>query len=565
MTAKRWEQTRVAPDGTHHLLGGRPLYKKRFLRALAFHAPGLAAVRETRGAYHIDIRGVPAYPRMFADAAGFYENLSAVRTEKGWRHIHPDGTPAYRARYAWCGNFQGERAVVRARAGYRHILPDGRALYGGSFLYAGDFRERRAVVRLHDGLCAHICEDGGFAHSARYLDLDAYHKGFARARDERGWMHVGGDGKPAYQKRFAAAEPFYNGRALAETFAGEIVTIDASGNNTDVILKGARSAENVPRGQGRDAFGELSSDMVGYWKTFALAAAVRLGVAEKFPVADGAPGAGLKLPEENARVLICALAELGVVEKAGEEWRLTEKGNLLRARHPVSLAAAAPAWAAFAEAGAARWIRAARDAKSANLFARYAGKKKTGAMMHGMLASYARHDYAAIADALPADGVRRLIDAGGGDGTTANLIADARKNVHVVVLDRPEILPLFKKNVGTRSRITFHPGNLFSPWKKKADAVLLARVLHDWDDARALRILRNAHAALRPGGFLFVAELIKRDSAADGLCSFHLLTICGGRERTRAEYRDMMSGGGFRFLRSRSLRGDICLLTGEAK
>ena len=82
------------------------------------------------------------------------------------------------------------------------------------FFVCGDFRERRAVVRLRDGLCTHIGEDGAYTHSMLYYDLDVYHKGFARARDERGWTHIDGDGMPLYDRRFAMAEPFYNGRAL---------------------------------------------------------------------------------------------------------------------------------------------------------------------------------------------------------------------------------------------------------------------------------------------------------------------------------------------------------------
>ena len=113
--------------------------------------------------------------------------------------------------------------------------PMGKRYIWTVFLYAGDFRERRAVVRLRDGLCTHIGEDGAYTHSMRYYDLDVYHKGFARARDERGWTHIDGDGMPLYDRRFAMAEPFYNGRALAETADG-IVTIDSCGRNIDTVL-----------------------------------------------------------------------------------------------------------------------------------------------------------------------------------------------------------------------------------------------------------------------------------------------------------------------------------------
>ena len=56
-------------------------------------------------------------------------------------------------------------------------------------------------------------------HSGRFLDLDVFHKGFARARDARGWFHIRTDGTPAYDARFAEIEPFYNGQAHARTLA----------------------------------------------------------------------------------------------------------------------------------------------------------------------------------------------------------------------------------------------------------------------------------------------------------------------------------------------------------
>lgn len=80
--------------------------------------------------------------------------------------------------------------------------------------YAGDYREGIAVVREKGtGLCHHvdlqgkrIYEDEG-NHTIKYkvriqinfvhlgfLDLDVYHKGYARAKDSHGWFHVDTNG-----------------------------------------------------------------------------------------------------------------------------------------------------------------------------------------------------------------------------------------------------------------------------------------------------------------------------------------------------------------------------------
>ena len=53
----------VSPDGTHHRFKGRAFYQGRFTQVLKFHPPGLAAVADDSGHYHITLEGRPAYQR----------------------------------------------------------------------------------------------------------------------------------------------------------------------------------------------------------------------------------------------------------------------------------------------------------------------------------------------------------------------------------------------------------------------------------------------------------------------------------------------------------------------
>ena len=88
-----------------------------------------------------------------------------------------------------------------------------------------------------------------------------------------------------------------------------------------------------------------------------------------------------------------------------------------------------------------------------------------------------------------------------------------------------------------------------SPWPVQADAVLLARILHDWDDDLALAILRHARATLPLGGQLFVVELVLSDTGVPGaLCDLHLLVTTGGRERTKAQFTTLLQQAGFALL-----------------
>lgn len=236
-----WKRSVVSTDGTHHVVDGQPLYRERFHRVQKFHDPGLAPAVDGSGAFHITPSGASAYGARFRTTWGFYEERAAVADESGWFHITRDGTAVSKRRDAWCGNFQEGRCAVREPDGrYMHISLDGAAAYSGRYLYAGDFRDGAAVVRCSTrNLCTHIDAAGRIIHGRWFIDLDVFHKGHARARDAKGWFHVGIDGEALYAERFVTLEPYYNGTALAENRTGDRVLVDYVGK---VILVVAHAA-----------------------------------------------------------------------------------------------------------------------------------------------------------------------------------------------------------------------------------------------------------------------------------------------------------------------------------
>ena len=225
-----WRGLRVSACGTHHERAGEPAYSGRFDEVLKFHPPGLAPVKQGDTAWHITPDGQAAYAKRFLRIFGFYEGVSAVQALDGWHHIRPDGSDLYADRYDWCGNFQGGRCTVRLRSGrYRHVFADGSPVYPTTWRYAGDYKDGFCVVQSDAGLSTHLDLSGAPLHDNWLLDQDIFHKGYARARDEDGWMHVDMQGKPIYGRRFAVVEPFYNGQARVERFDGGLEVIDAQG------------------------------------------------------------------------------------------------------------------------------------------------------------------------------------------------------------------------------------------------------------------------------------------------------------------------------------------------
>ncbi len=554
-----WQDLQVAADGTHHLHQNAPAYAHRFTEVLAFHPPGLAAVRLGDEAWHIYPDGQAAYSQRFQRTFGFYAGLAAVITDKGWQHIDVTGSSIYTQGYDWCGNFQDGRCCVRnANGDYWHIKADGGAAYAQRWRYVGDFRSGIAVVQADNGYSTHIHAQGELLHDTWFLDLDVFHKGFARAKDEAGWMHIDAQGKPIYTRRFAAVEPFYNGQARVECFNGALEVIDAAGQ-TLIQLRPALRSE----------FAALSADMVGFWRTQTIAAGVELGVFESLPASTKKLAAGCGLSLQGAERLLRALAELNLVQFTHVQWHCTERGYYLQTHHPQTLAGAAQEYAgAFSN----MWtylpeaLKQEGNWQKPTVFVDVAHDEQRRERHHQMLLSYAQHDYAEVPAVLNLQGTEKIIDAGGGLGALAKSLLQFYPDVSVTLLERPEVIAQAQVQHAPHPHLTYLAKDLFADWEINADAVILARVLHDWDDADALLILQRARNALPVGGQVFVVEmLLSEEHPAGSLCDLHLLMATGGRERSLSAYASLFAQAHFQRVAVHTLKALPSVIVGVAR
>lgn len=548
-----WQRLQVAPDGTHHVHRGAPAYPQRFEQVLKFHSPGLAPVRADGLAWHIGANGEPAYPRRFLQTLGFYGGLAAVQDSAGWFHIDPVGDAVYPEKHAWCGNFQEGLCPVRLIDGrYAHIQPDGQPVTGNTWAYAGDYRDGIAVVQRNDGLSSHIDLQGELVHDQWLLDLDVFHKGFARARDAAGWFHLDRSGSPAYQRRFAMVEPFYNGQARVETHEGSLEVIDERGN-TVLQLR-------PPRVSDVDL---ISKDMVGFWRSEAIFAAVECGLMDQLPVIDHKLGD--REPSKRKRRLLAALGELGLVEFRDGNWIPTARGALLQRDSTTSMREAALHWSG---AGRIAWASLGDMLDDANwrpprFFEDIATAGTAGPYQEAMR-PYALNDYIHVPRAISSS-ISRIVDLGGGTGALARILVGARPDIAVAVVDRPEVIALVEK-AAALDRVNFTIGDLFEGPLPAGDAYVLARVLHDWDDADAVRILRHAREYSDTGTKLFVVEMIKPEVGFRGaLLDLHMLLATGGRERTLPEYTELLSQAGWHVSGTLALPAVSSVIVAEAK
>ena len=85
------------------------------------------------------------------------------------------------------------------------------------------------------------------------------------------------------------------------------------------------------------------------------------------------------------------------------------------------------------------------------------------------------------------------------------------------------------------------PATSFEGVPAGADAYLLKQVIHDWDDAATVAIVRNVRQAMQPDGRLLVIEFV---ASLAKLLDLNMLAVNGGRERTEIEYRELFAAAG---------------------
>ena len=543
----RWRKYEISEDASHHVYQGCPAYPSRFHEVLKFHEPGLAPVRDTSGAYHISPDGRPAYALRHIRTFGFYEGIAAVHSEEGWFHILPDGSPMYGERYAWCGNFQESRCAVRLPGGgYIHIEDDGTPAYGERYRYSGDFKDGYAVVQREDGKHTHIDRSGNPLHGRWFQNLDVFHKRYARACDPSGWHHVDMTGEPLYRERFRNVEPFYNGQARVERLDGSLSVIDESGQTLLEL-----------RGPSQSHLEGLSADMVGLWRTQTIHSAVELGVFELLPASAAEVERQARLHRSIGTRLMRALMELGLVWRDTEgSYYPTERGSLLTRKHPLSLADVARHWGRESYEAWAKAARSLRTGESAlerlhgeNFFDWMRDRPADLQAYHSAMSTYARHDYRDLADSVEFTAHDSILDAGGGTGELAFALLRSCPGLVATVMDRAEVVEGVRPPADLEGRCRFIKGDLFQKWPVSSDAVILARVVHDWPDSDALRILRRAREAMPKDGTLYVVEMaLDEETGQGGMLDLNMLVMTQGAERTEEQFRDILREAGFGLL-----------------
>jgi SAM-dependent methyltransferase len=166
---------------------------------------------------------------------------------------------------------------------------------------------------------------------------------------------------------------------------------------------------------------------------------------------------------------------------------------------------------------------------------------------------------AAVAPAVVAtydfSSINKLVDVAGGHGYLLATILKANPHLTGVLFDQASVIKGALQQLeaqGVADRCQTVSGNFFEAVPEGADAYIMKHIIHDWDDERSLKILKNIHRAMKPEGKLLLVESVlppKNEPSPGKLVDLEMLIYTGGRERTADEYRNLFASAGFELTR----------------
>src|SRR5262245_22310603 len=163
-----------------------------------------------------------------------------------------------------------------------------------------------------------------------------------------------------------------------------------------------------------------------------------------------------------------------------------------------------------------------------------------------------------------ATGDHTIVDVGGGNGAFLSAILTTHNDVSGVLVDRTAAIEAAKAGRGgALPRCKFVDGDIFEQVRSGGDTYTLKRLLFDFSDEDAVRILDNCRKAMRHDARLLIIEVLRAQSNQRDLAhamDLVFLVLLGGRTRTKEQYATLLERAHFRFVRTIPTESDVTIL-----
>ncbi|MFN7933560.1 MAG: methyltransferase [Bryobacteraceae bacterium] len=301
--------------------------------------------------------------------------------------------------------------------------------------------------------------------------------------------------------------------------------------------------------------------------TSALGAVARVGVADHMsetPAGVDELALRSNCHEPSLYRVLRFLASIGVFTQDGRKFGLTPVGELLRSDSPRSMRNFAmmvtDPWNVTSHQKLDHSIRTGVDGTTAaygkhtfDLFREIPDQAET---FHRAMTDATSNAVQLLLKAYDFSGIARLADVGGGHGVLLVNVLRRYPEMTGILFDLPEVIAGATETAhftGLGSRIHYETGSFFETVPDGCDAYIMKSIVHDWDDARAARILSLMREKMAPGGRVLVYEMVVPEDNSPSPSKFldiSMLTLTsGGRERTEQEFAALFASAGLRLNR----------------
>ncbi len=266
-------------------------------------------------------------------------------------------------------------------------------------------------------------------------------------------------------------------------------------------------------------------------------------------------------PDALYRVLR-ALSSFGIYkENAKKHFELTAKGAFLNKDAPSSVWIDAIMrmeeynWRPWGEL-----IYSVKTGKSAfekifgmNLFEYLAHNPEASQTFNEAMGIYTQNSATVVLDNYDFSSYRVIADVGGGNGELLKQILSRYAHIQGILFDLPTVIQkthLDSSEPDIIQRLEVVPGSFFDAIPGNCDLYILKKIIHDWDDERSIKILRNCFNACPKGSKILLIENVldtqNKHFLDIAINDIHMLVqTIGGRERTQQEYYRLLSEAGF--------------------
>jgi hypothetical protein len=318
-----------------------------------------------------------------------------------------------------------------------------------------------------------------------------------------------------------------------------------------------------------DPAGRVIDLIFGRWRSQILYTGVKLGV---FDALASGPRSAVNVASElevDGGMLYRLMRALGSLELLQEDnnrsFSLTPAGEMLRKDHPHTLRGMTLLKEGPEHYALWKHLPDMVSDGRQNAFIREFGhmafdhaaqNAPYGEVFNEAMSSYSSADNAWVLEALETydfSRVSRLCDVGGGHGHTLCSLLAKHRHLQGTVLELPSVIQnkelLWAYKLGVGERCTYVPGDMFREIPP-ADAYMMKRIIHDWNDEECVQILSNIHRSAPQFGKVFILEAVVPGPDTphfSKLFDIHMMCWGTGRERTTQEYAGLLEAAGWQY------------------